>query len=94
MIWKLISSLFKTSNETPHAELQFIAIKPEHQGKNIGTKLVDALNREFSKAHIKNYVVGTKSSDKLSNKFYQKLGFIKSYTKNYFGDELNFYISP
>lgn len=93
IILKIIPSLFKVTNEKPHAELQFIAIKPEHQGKNIGTSLVEALNNEFAKQKINTYFVGTKSSDNLSNRFYQKLGFQLSYKKKYFGDELNYYRS-
>lgn len=91
---KLVSTLFKSNTETEHAELQFIAVTPTNQGKNIGTKLIEKLNIEFGQSNIKNYFVGTKTDNLLSNNFYKKLGFKMIYTKKYFGDQLNFYISP
>ena len=93
LIYKLATSLLKVSKEDPHAELQFIAILPECQGQGLGSKLMEELKMELEKIGIKQYHVGTKASNELSNRFYQKLGFPKAYTKNYFGDELNYYIS-
>ncbi len=94
LTYKIIFSLFKVSKENPHTELQFIAVVPEYQSQGIGTKLIDQLKKELTGLGIKKYLVGTKSSDELSNKFYQRLGFTKAYTKKYFGDELNYYLSP
>ena len=91
---KMITSILKAGKEDSHPELQFIAILPEEQGKNLGTKLIEELNREFLKIGIGEYFVGTKSSNELSNKFYLKLGFKLSHTKKYFGDDLNYYKSP
>ncbi len=94
LLKKILTSLVKTRDENSHAELQFIALLPEAQGKNLGTELVQELNREFLKIGIKEYIVGTKSSNELSNKFYNRLGFMLSHKKEYFGDELNYYKSP
>ncbi|MES3005134.1 MAG: GNAT family N-acetyltransferase [Patescibacteria group bacterium] len=93
-VFKIASSLFNSTKEDGHAELQFIAIIPESQGKNIGTRLINLLNEEFRLKNITNYYVGTKAENPLSNQFYRKLGFKQISTKQYFGDKLNFYISP
>ena len=91
--YKLISSLLQVSKEESHAELQFIAILPDYQGQNIGTRLVDELKKAFLSFGIKKYYVGTKANDQLSNKFYLKVGFDKVYTKTYFGEKHNYYLS-
>lgn len=93
LLWKIFVSLFTLSKEKPHAELQFIAVIKSEQGKNIGTKLMQELCVELKRSGINEYFVGTKSSNELSNRFYIKNNFTKSYTKKYFGDELNFYKS-
>ncbi|MEQ1561654.1 MAG: GNAT family N-acetyltransferase [Nitrospira sp.] len=92
--YKIATSLLEVSKESPHAELQFVAILNGYQGLGWGTKILEKLNQEFKNVGIKKYVVGTKSENELSNKFYQKLGFVKTYTKTYFGEELNYYTSP
>lgn len=94
LLWKILVSLFTLSKEKPHAELQFIAVLQSEQGKNVGTMLIQELNKELKKIGVNEYFVGTKSSNQLSNKFYLKNNFTKSHTKKYFGDELNFYKSP
>ena len=84
--------LFK-KNE-PHAELQFIAISPNLQGRGFGTLILNKLDEEFSKIGVNSYLVGTKEDNTLSNNFYKKNGFIFSHTKKFFGDTLNYYDSP
>lgn len=94
LAYKLISYIFNVSEEDFHAELQFIAILPKYQGQGLGTKLIEQLKTELSLLNIKKYFVGTKASDELSNRFYQKMRFTKVYIKTYFGAELNYYLSP
>lgn len=93
--YKLLRSLPSIffSKETHHAELQFIAVSPAFQGMGLGSSLIKQLVKEFKKNHINQLHVGTKSKDPLSNKFYQKMGFTKEYSKTYFGEELNYYTS-
>jgi len=93
-IKKILPSILKRQKEGNHAELQFIAVTQENRGKNIGTKLIEQLNLELKLKGIKNYLVGTKSENILSNQFYKKIGFKHVSVKYYFGDKLNFYISP
>ena len=76
------------------AELQFIAVDRNHQGKGIGTKLLKRLHFEFKKNKISVYRVGTKSSNKKSNQFYLKNNFKYVYRAKVFNDYHNFYLSP
>lgn len=82
------------SKEEPRAELQFIAVSTSQQGKGYGSSLVRKLTEELSDIGINQFYVGTQSSDPLSNKFYQKMGFTKQFEKTYFGKKLNYYLSP
>lgn len=75
-------------------ELQLIAIDSSYQGKGLGTKAIITLNKILKKKNIHQYVVGTKSNNKLSNAFYKKLNFIFSCKIRFMGDDFNYYISP
>jgi ribosomal protein S18 acetylase RimI-like enzyme len=74
-------------------ELQFIAIKKDYQNKGLGKKLITELNKEFRKAGIKEYRVGTKADNLNSNRFYQHLGFKDFYKDDFFGDKFNYYLA-
>jgi ribosomal protein S18 acetylase RimI-like enzyme len=96
---KLALKVIKWKFKPPHEnkikpELQFIAIDPNNQGKGLGTKMLKMLNQEFRSQGIKQYRVGTKAQNKLSNAFYQKLGFKPFYQVELFGDRFNYYLSP
>lgn len=95
-IYKLLKSLpnMVFTKEIPHAELQFLGVSPEFQGKGFGSALIERLGEEFKKVGVSEFYVGTKAEDPLSNKFYQKIGFAKKYSKTYFDKELNYYLSP
>ncbi len=82
------------SKDKPHAELQFIAVLPEQQNKGLGKEMMGIMGSELVARGINQYYVGTKKDNILSNNFYQKHGFVFSHTKRYFGDTLNYYISP
>lgn len=96
VLYSLLKSVPKIlfSKETPHAELQFLGVSPESQGKGFGQAIMKRLDEEFKKENISQFYVGTKARDPLSNKFYQKIGFTKEYSKTYFDDVLNYYLSP
>ncbi len=76
--------------ETP-AQLQFIVIKSNLQGKGLGTKMINRLNKIYKAEGVKEYIVGTKADNKLSNNFYRKLGFNFLKQRRLLGDEQNFY---
>ena len=93
---KLIVSLpeILLSKDTPHAELQFIAINPKSQGKGLGLALMNKLKEKYRAEGLNEFYIGTKADNLLSNKFYQKIGCVKKYSRKYFGDKMNYYVYP
>lgn len=89
IIWLLLS--LKPTASFP--ELKLIAIDTKLQGQGIGTKLLKKLNEEYKIQKINQFIVGTKSYNKLSNSFYIKKGFEFTFSKNIFGESFNFYFS-
>jgi len=59
--------------------LYHIAIKQEHRGKGIATKLLEVLLRKAKQENI-NILVGTLTPHKEAIKFYQKMGLKPVYT--------------
>jgi ribosomal protein S18 acetylase RimI-like enzyme len=57
-----------------HYHLYHIAVKQEHRGKGIATKLFKRLQRKAKQENV-NIVVGTLTPNKQAIKFYQKMGF-------------------
>ena len=95
LLIKLIQWRLKPSHKNKiKPELQFFAIDKKFQGQGWGKKLIKKLAEEFKKEEIKQYRVGTKADNTLSNNFYKKSGFEFFYKDNFFGDKFNYYISP
>ena len=77
----LIKNIFETllypqKEQGVKAELVIITVLKKWQGKGIGTKLISALEKEFTKAKIKKYKL-TVHASKRAISFYDKLGFIR-----------------
>lgn len=96
VVWKLMLSLPEIlfSKDIPHAELQFIAITPKSQGKGLGSALMNKLKEKYRAEGLNEFYIGTKADNLLSNKFYQKIGCVKKYSRKYFGDKMNYYVYP
>jgi ribosomal protein S18 acetylase RimI-like enzyme len=96
VLYKLLLSLphLLFGKASKNAELQFIALQPEFQGQKIGEALLHRLAMEFHSRSITHYLVSTKFDNTRSNNFYIKNGFTFSHVVKYFGEKLNYYISP
>jgi ribosomal protein S18 acetylase RimI-like enzyme len=85
--------LNKSSSKKYPAELQFIALDSNYQGKGLGTKMVKELVKLFKSSNINYFKVGTKKNNLLSNKFYRKLGYKYLFSEKILGDDFNYYLS-
>lgn len=83
---KAIYWQFFDKKPNPQTELQFIAVDKKFRNRGLGKKLIDELG-------IKEFIVGTKSNNELSNNFYRKLGFKYIGKFSAFGEPLNYYLA-
>jgi ribosomal protein S18 acetylase RimI-like enzyme len=65
-------------------EIKNVAVSPEHQGKGLGTFLIQNAQKEALKAGFSSIVIGTANSSIGQLALYQKLGFVISKTKKNF----------
>jgi ribosomal protein S18 acetylase RimI-like enzyme len=72
-------------------ELQFLAVDGENQNKGIGSNLLEALDTLYISLGIHSYIVGTKATNVLSNRFYLKKGFVYINQEYVFGEMQSFY---
>lgn len=74
----------------PDAELIAIAVKPEARGQGIAGKLVNAMEDFFrSKGLSGQYVILTEQSNRLSNDFYERIGYKLHVTSQHHGRAIN-----
>ncbi len=73
-------------------EIQFLAVSEKFRGHGFGTKLVRNFSKAMKDKKFKTIIVGTKSKNKKSNKFYRKIGFKPLKNKEYFGEKFNYWI--
>ena len=79
--------LYKIDNET--IELKNIAIVEAHQGKGLGSKIIDFIKAKC-KPNYKYLIVGTADTGEKQIRFYQSNGFIKfDIRKDFFIDNYN-----
>jgi ribosomal protein S18 acetylase RimI-like enzyme len=65
-------------------EIKNVAVSPEHQGKGLGSFLIQNSEEEALKAGFLNIVIGTANSSIGQLALYQKLGFVINETKKNF----------
>ena len=93
LLLKMIGLLAEQKpNGIDATEIQFFAILPQFRRKGKGRKMLQMLKSLLTKESIQYLKVGTKASNKLSNRFYLQNGFRFLYKKNILGDELNYYL--
>ena len=103
-LWKVIKLLFglwilMRKPKTGECYIGHIAVKPEVQGKGIGTKLLEFGNELARKKRFEKFTLYVSSSNKGAVKLYEKLGFNilrtkRSYlTKRLFGIKEWYYMS-
>ncbi len=90
-----IESLIKLPKKNEVA-LAHLAIKPDHQGKGLGTALINALMQTVGSRADKTFVLDVSEENPLAKKLYERLGFVmtkemKSTLKNRFSYVANHY---
>lgn len=94
LIFKIISWYLRRDKKSCYpAQLQFIAIDKNFQGKGYGTALIRKLDKQFMRQNIKKYSVGSHAENKMSNSFYKKLGFTFLTKETLFGEKFNYYVN-
>jgi len=73
------------------AELQFLVLEKAWRGKGWGTKLVAKIEQELRDRGVKEYAVGTKASNRATNKFYNERGWKLFEVVRLWGEDLNYY---
>lgn len=68
--------LYPKKEKGPKSELVVIGVLEKYQGKGVGRKLVEALEKDFRQKSIKKYKV-TFYAEKSAKYFYNRLGFKK-----------------
>jgi ribosomal protein S18 acetylase RimI-like enzyme len=64
------------------AELETLAVLPEHRGQGIGSALVERMHEELRRLGVSHFVVGVIASNSDAVRFYERLGltrFLVSY---------------
>ena len=59
------------------AELETLAVLPDHRGVGIGAALVDRFYEELKRAGVEHFVVGVVASNAHAIRFYERLGLTK-----------------
>jgi ribosomal protein S18 acetylase RimI-like enzyme len=73
------------------AEIRSIAVRPPHQRRNVGRRLVAAATRFARKSACSTLVVATATADIENLRFYQRLGFrMRSIEKDVFTTEAGY----
>jgi ribosomal protein S18 acetylase RimI-like enzyme len=67
-----IGTVMRHAPQRPHRELRIVAVDPEHQGRGIGTLLVEPMLRRSSDESVGTALLCTKASNVA---FYRKFGF-------------------
>lgn len=65
----------KQGEKLPKSELVVIAVSEKSHRKGLGSKLVIALEKDFIKKRIRNYIVSVNKKNIIANHFYKSLGF-------------------
>jgi ribosomal protein S18 acetylase RimI-like enzyme len=95
IIKNIFETFFYTSKQkenSSEAELVAVAISSEFHRHGIGKNLVNSLEIEFKKEAVKEYKVSVNKTNATANKFYAKLGFIKTGDFNLYGKKVNLYL--
>ena len=71
----LIYNKQKSEMASAEAELIAVILRKEYHRQKLGTKILHAINEEFSRRGVKSYVVRTYTDNKASNTFYIANGF-------------------
>jgi GNAT superfamily N-acetyltransferase len=91
MIETLLFARSKGSLNVTNSELLLLALRKAYRRKGAGKKILKALNDEFIRRNIKNYMVRLYDENTGANIFYKKSGFIMAYSYKMYDRKWNVY---
>ena len=89
-----IETMGKKSDPKRAGHILNIAVKPEFQGKGVGTMLLDEVERLFTEHHVDKVYLEVRESNLVAQKVYKNRGYRYVRTaEKYYGDEDGFIMS-
>jgi [ribosomal protein S18]-alanine N-acetyltransferase len=89
-----IETMGKKSDQKKAGHILNIAVKPEYQGKGVGTILLDKIERLFTEHRVNAVYLEVRESNLNAQRVYKNRGYRYVRTaENYYGDEDGFIMS-
>ena len=94
-IFQLTESTLRTARRlasSDEAEMHLLAVLPEHRGKGVGQRLVEAAKAAAKQAGYRRMVLWTQPSMEAAQKLYLRSGFIRNPDRDWTREGRSFYV--